>query len=219
MKKIILISSMTMLLVMLLTACSDKSTTDDMASDADTDNDTSTSNTNSGDNEDGDNTKDTTDGVDDTSTDAASDLETTDETVADETTDDTTASTDEADQTEATQVVYDFEDQFMMPASGEEVVVLHTNFGEIKLRLFPEVAPLAVENFLTHVKDGYYDGLTFHRVMADFMIQGGDPNGDGSGGESIYEGPFADEFTIEYLPYRGALCMANSGANTNGSQF
>ena len=90
--------------------------------------------------------------------------------------------------------------------------------GVIKIKLFPEYAPKAVENFKTHAKNGYYDGLTFHRIINEFMIQGGDPNGDGSGGESIWGVPFEDEFSTEVLNYRGAF-MANSGPNTNGSQF
>ena len=84
---------------------------------------------------------------------------------------------------------------------------------------FPEYAPKAVENFLTHAKEGYYDGISFHRVMEDFMIQGGDPNGDGTGGESIWGEPFEDEFSDQLFNFRGALSMANSGSDTNGSQF
>lgn len=76
-----------------------------------------------------------------------------------------------------------------------------------------------VENFVTHAKEGYYDGVTFHRVINDFMIQGGDPEGTGMGGESIWGTAFEDEFSEDLLPIRGALCMANAGANTNGSQF
>ncbi len=109
--------------------------------------------------------------------------------------------------------------QFEMPADGEEIVVLHTNMGDIKIRLFPEYAPKAVENFKTHAKNGYYDGLTFHRVINDFMIQGGDPEGTGTGGESIWGSAFEDEFTGNLLNFRGSLAMANSGVNTNGSQF
>ncbi len=93
------------------------------------------------------------------------------------------------------------------------------DYGSIFVKLFPEQAPKAVENFTTHAKDGYYDGVKFHRVMADFMIQGGDPEGTGYGGESIWGKPFEDEFTESLAPFRGALCMANAGANTNGSQF
>ncbi len=98
-------------------------------------------------------------------------------------------------------------------------VVLYTSMGDIQLELFPDVAPKAVENFLTHAKDGYYDGLTFHRVMNDFMIQGGDPLGTGTGGESIWQTPFEDEFDLSLRNFNGALAMANSGADTNGSQF
>ncbi|MFY9380026.1 MAG: peptidylprolyl isomerase, partial [Acutalibacteraceae bacterium] len=89
----------------------------------------------------------------------------------------------------------------------------------IKIRLFPQYAPKTVENFTTHAKNGYYDGLIFHRVIKDFMIQGGDPNGTGMGGESIWGTPFEDEFSQELHNLRGALSMANSGPCTNGSQF
>ena len=108
---------------------------------------------------------------------------------------------------------------------GEEIAVMETSLGVIKLRFFPEQAPLAVENFLTLAKEGYYDGVTFHRVIADFMIQGGDPTGTGSGGKSIYtdvagnRGYFQDEFSDRLFNFRGALSMANSGSNSNGSQF
>lgn len=105
------------------------------------------------------------------------------------------------------------------PAKGEEIAVMHTNMGDISIRFFPEAAPKAVENFKTHAKNRYYDNLTFHRVIADFMIQGGDPKGNGTGGESIWEKPFEDEFDQKLLNISGALSMANSGVNTNGSQF
>ena len=72
-----------------------------------------------------------------------------------------------------------------MPAVGEKIAVIKTDKGDIKVRLFPEEAPKAVENFVTHAENGYYDGLIFHRVIKDFMIQGGDPKGTGTGGESI----------------------------------
>jgi len=105
-------------------------------------------------------------------------------------------------------------------STGEyPVVELVTSKGTITLELYPDIAPKAVENFLTHSKNGYYDGLTFHRVMDEFMIQGGDPLGTGTGGESIYGAPFEDEFSPEVYHFRGALSMANSGPNTNGSQF
>ena len=110
-------------------------------------------------------------------------------------------------------------EQLNMPKTGEEIAVIRTNFGDIKIRLFPEVAPKAVENFKTHAQNGYYDGISFHRVIKDFMIQGGDPEGTGRGGESIWGAPFEDEFDIYYHNFRGALSMANAGPNTNGSQF
>lgn len=105
------------------------------------------------------------------------------------------------------------------PEIGEEIAVMTTNFGDIYIRLFPEYAPKAVENFVTHARDGYYDGVIFHRVMLEFMIQGGDPDGTGRGGESIWGGKFEDEFHPMAHHLRGALSMANAGSNTNGSQF
>ncbi|MDW7796485.1 UNVERIFIED_CONTAM: peptidylprolyl isomerase [Streptococcus canis] len=110
----------------------------------------------------------------------------------------------------------------------EAKVILKTSQGDITLKLFPKYAPLAVENFLTHANKGYYDNLTFHRVINDFMIQSGDPNGDGTGGESIWRGKnskkdsgngFANEISPFLYNIRGALAMANAGADTNGSQF
>ncbi len=109
--------------------------------------------------------------------------------------------------------------QTELPQVGEEVAVLHTTMGDIYIRLFPEGAPKTVENFTTHIKNGYYNGLTFQRVINDFMIQGGDPNGDGTGGESIWGEDFADEFDKKLLNIRGSLAMANSTKNSNGSQF
>ncbi|EMF49299.1 peptidylprolyl isomerase [Streptococcus parauberis] len=107
-------------------------------------------------------------------------------------------------------------------------VILITSQGDITIKLFPKLAPLAVENFLTHAKEGYYNGLSFHRVISDFMIQTGDPKGDGSGGQSIWYDKDPDKdngqgFPNEISPYlyniRGALAMANAGPDTNGSQF
>ena len=109
--------------------------------------------------------------------------------------------------------------QLSAPQKGDTLAVMHTNMGEIKIKLFPEKAPKTVENFVTHSKNGYYNGLKFHRVINDFMIQGGDPRGNGTGGESIWGGSFPDEFDPELHNLRGALSMANSGPNTNGSQF
>lgn len=110
-------------------------------------------------------------------------------------------------------------DQLDLPKQGEEIAVMKTNHGDIKIRLFPEIAPKAVENLVTHARNGYYDGITFHRVLNEFMIQGGDPQGTGRGGKSIWGSAFEDEFDINYHNIRGALSMANAGSNTNGSQF
>ena len=109
--------------------------------------------------------------------------------------------------------------QLEEPEKGEEIAVLTTNKGVIKIKLCPEEAPKAVENFKGLVNEGYYDGLTFHRVINDFMIQGGDPNGDGTGGESIWGGKFEDEYNGDMYHFRGAIAYANSGMDTNGSQF
>lgn len=105
------------------------------------------------------------------------------------------------------------------PQKNETVAVMHTSMGDISIRLFAEKAPKTVENFVTHAKNGYYNGLIFHRVIKDFMIQGGDPTGTGCGGESIFGRSFADEFDLDLHNLCGALSMANSGPNTNGSQF
>lgn len=99
------------------------------------------------------------------------------------------------------------------------VATFKTNQGDIKVKLFADIAPKTVENFTTHAKNGYYDNGIFHRVIRDFMIQGGDPEGTGMGGESIWGGSFEDEFSDKLLNVRGALSMANAGPNTNGSQF
>lgn len=96
---------------------------------------------------------------------------------------------------------------------------IKTNQGEIKVQLFPKQAPKTVENFTKLAEKGYYDGVIFHRVIPDFMIQGGDPTGTGRGGESIYGRAFEDEFSTELFNFNGALSMANAGPNTNGSQF
>lgn len=103
--------------------------------------------------------------------------------------------------------------------TSNPLVTVHTNHGDFKLELFPEIAPKTVENFVTHAKNGYYNGVIFHRVIEDFMIQGGDPTGTGMGGESIYGRTFEDEFSREAFNLYGALSMANAGPNTNGSQF
>lgn len=98
-------------------------------------------------------------------------------------------------------------------------VILSTNLGDITLELYPEHAPKAVENFVGLAKQGYYDGIIFHRVIKDFMIQWGDPTGTGSGGKSLWFKAFEDEFTDKLTHTRGMLSMANAGRNTNGSQF
>ena len=109
--------------------------------------------------------------------------------------------------------------QLSLPAAGETVAIMHTSMGDISIRLFPDHAPKAVENFTTHAKNGYYNGIVFHRVIKDFMIQGGDPTATGCGGESIWGHNFKDEFTPDLHNLRGALSMANAGPGTNGSQF
>ncbi|MGX7058804.1 peptidylprolyl isomerase [Vagococcus humatus] len=104
-------------------------------------------------------------------------------------------------------------------ADNEALVEMETTEGNIKIKLFPEIAPKAVENFLTHAKKDYYKDVLFHRVINDFMIQTGDPEGTGMGGESIWKKPFKDEGSQQLFNIRGALSMANAGPNTNGSQF
>ncbi|MFA6458369.1 MAG: peptidylprolyl isomerase [Patescibacteria group bacterium] len=94
-----------------------------------------------------------------------------------------------------------------------------TSLGEIWLRLTPDQTPKTVENFVGLTERGFYAGLIFHRVIPDFMIQGGDPLGTGTGGESIWGGDFADEFVPTLSNIRGSIAMANRGANTNSSQF
>lgn len=112
---------------------------------------------------------------------------------------------------------------FYMGGSGmavEQKVVLETNQGNIVIKLYPDIAPKAVENFVGLVKKGYYNGIIFHRVIKDFMIQGGDPTGTGMGGESLWGKPFEDEVTQKaQFDRKGLVAMANSGPSTNGSQF
>lgn len=109
--------------------------------------------------------------------------------------------------------------QMEMPKVGEDIAVMKTSMGEMKIRLFPEEAPKAVENFTTLANEGYYDGLTFHRVIEGFCVQGGDPTGTGAGGESIYGAPFENETCSNLVNLTGSLAMANSGKDTNESQF
>ena len=102
-----------------------------------------------------------------------------------------------------------------------QVAVIETTLGEITVQLLPDVAPKAVENFIGLSKRGYYEGVTFHRVIKDFMIQGGDPTGTGYGGKSMWEIPFEDEVDPTWrFDRKGLLAMANTGRpKTNGSQF
>lgn len=109
--------------------------------------------------------------------------------------------------------------QINLDAAEGPLAKIKTNQGVLTVRLFPEQAPKTVANFNALSKDGYYDGVIFHRIIKDFMIQGGDPTGTGMGGESIYGDRFEDEFSPELYNIRGALSMANAGPNTNGSQF
>ena len=104
--------------------------------------------------------------------------------------------------------------------ASNPVAIMETNQGKIEIELRPDIAPKAVENFITHSKNGYYNGLTFHRVIRGFMLQSGDPTGTGAGGESIWKKNFEDEFSSSALfDKAGILAMANRGRNTNGSQF
>ncbi len=109
-------------------------------------------------------------------------------------------------------------------SSGGQHAVIETDKGAITIQFFPSDAPKAVENFRLLAEHGYYDGLTFHRIVRGFMIQGGDPKGNGTGGESAWGGEFANEINPQSALYsggyrRGLLAMANHGPDTNGSQF
>ncbi len=110
--------------------------------------------------------------------------------------------------------------QLDKPKKGDLVAVIETSEGTIKVKFLPEVAPKAVKNFVEHSLNGYYDGLTFHRVIDNFVAQGGDPLGTGTGGESVWNTAFANEVNVSARHFSGALAMANSGPKaTNGSQF
>lgn len=110
--------------------------------------------------------------------------------------------------------------QFEAVSADQPIATIHVkDYGDIKIALYPEEAPKTVENFIGLAEEGYYDGVTFHRVIKDFMIQGGDPTGTGSGGHSLWNKEFEDEFSDNLYCFDGALCMANAGPNTNGSQF
>ncbi len=110
---------------------------------------------------------------------------------------------------------------YTAPEEGEEIVVMTiAGYGDVKIRLFSDLMPKAAENFLTLAKEGYYDGLIFHRVIENFMIQGGDPTGTGRGGESCWGGKFDGGTCEELIHLPGALAYANSGSTaTDGSQF
>ena len=102
----------------------------------------------------------------------------------------------------------------------DTTVVLETTQGNIEIKLYPDVAPKTVENFVGLANKGYYNGIIFHRVIKQFMIQGGDPTGTGRGGESLWGGKFDDEFSPSVSFNKpGILAMANAGPGTNGSQF
>ncbi len=110
--------------------------------------------------------------------------------------------------------------QLELPKDGEEYAIIETSMGAMKMRLFANATPKTVENFTTLAKQGYYDGQIFHRVINEFMIQGGDPTGTGTGGKNIWDTDgFEDEFAANLLNIRGSVAMANRGKNTNGSQF
>jgi len=109
--------------------------------------------------------------------------------------------------------------QLQSPQGKTVTATIKTTKGDIVIELFPELAPKTVENFTQLAKAEYYNGIIFHRVIPDFMIQSGDPSGTGYGGRSIWGQPFEDEFSDKLFHFRGALSMANAGVNTNGSQF
>ena len=111
-------------------------------------------------------------------------------------------------------------DQMAKEAGKSTIVVLETNRGNVEVKLYDDLAPKTVENFKGLVQKGYYDGTIFHRVIKNFMIQGGDPTGTGRGGESVWGGKFPDEFNPQAkFDRKGILAMANAGPDTNGSQF
>jgi len=109
--------------------------------------------------------------------------------------------------------------QFEPLASETEIATVKTNRGSFKIALFAQDAPKAVENFISLAKSGYYNDTVFYKVVRDFMIQGGDPLGNGTGGESCWGTPFENEYSYNVWNFCGAVGMVNSGDNTNGSQF
>ncbi len=103
---------------------------------------------------------------------------------------------------------------------SDTIAVIETNEGTVEIKLMPDIAPKACENFIGHINNGYYDGVIFHRVIKDFMVQGGDPTGTGRGGKSIWGEFFEDEGSADIkFDRKGLLAMANAGPNSNGSQF
>ena len=119
-----------------------------------------------------------------------------------------------------TQQKGDIVTQYMNGKDSVTVAVIKTNMGTIEILLFDELVPKTVENFVGLAQKGYYNGIIFHRVIENFMVQGGDPTGTGRGGESFWGKSFADEFNMELKHLTpGVLSMANAGPNTNGSQF
>ena len=109
--------------------------------------------------------------------------------------------------------------QLELPEVGEEIAIFETSMGNIYMRLFKKSAPITVTNFVGLINNGYYNGITFHRVINDFMAQTGDPTATGSGGESVWGIDFIDEYNANLLNIRGSVAMANAGPGTNGSQF
>ncbi len=106
------------------------------------------------------------------------------------------------------------------PPESSPIIVFQTTQGNIEIKLWPNVAPKTCENMIGLINKGYYNGITFHRVIKNFMLQGGDPTGTGRGGESIWGGEFEDEISPNVqFDRKGLLAMANAGPNTNGSQF
>lgn len=150
---------------------------------------------------------------------------TTKNTVSNRTTNVTNTETVNKEEDNMSQVNYKeaAEKQMAMPQAGETIAIFHIkDYGDVKVKFFESVAPKAVENFVTHARNGYYNGVTFHRVINEFMIQGGDPLGTGTGGESIWGKDFEEELSPELVPYRGSLCMASRGLQNSpslGSQF
>ena len=110
--------------------------------------------------------------------------------------------------------------QFEKPKVGDEIAIMTVKkFGKIKIMFFKDKAPKAVENFITHSKNKYYNNTTFHRIITGLSVQGGDPLGTGKGGKSIWNKFFEDEYSSDLRNFKGALGMFNDGPNTNGSQF